>query len=158
MLNKNYALIKDGFVVNTVVWDGQGEIFSDFSTVEITDSFQASIDDAYVNGVLYAKPRDGYDYTFSSAALTWTITAESAKRKSAAAAAGNLVTAQSEYDRASIKITALQQQIDDEDYSDIDTAATVAQTKATWTTYRKALRAYIAGGDGSVSLPATTAV
>lgn len=153
MSDKNYALIKDGFVVNIAVWNGEGDIFADFTTVEITNTFAAAIGDAYIDGVLYAKPRDGYEYTFSSDSLKWTMTADGTAKKAAADAAVNLETAQSEYDRASEKITALQQQIDDEDYSETDTAETVAAAKATWTTYRKALRAYIAAGDGTAALP-----
>lgn len=154
MSDKNYALIKDGFVVNIVVWTGEGDIFSDFTTVEITESFTAAIDDAYVNGTSYAKPRDGYEYTFSADSLAWVITKEGTTEKAAAEAAGNLVIAKSEYESASEKITALQQQIDDEDYSESDTAEAVAEVKASWTTYRKALRAYIATGNGSATLPA----
>lgn len=30
-----YALIKDGLVVNTVVWDGEGDIFECYETVKI---------------------------------------------------------------------------------------------------------------------------
>lgn len=30
-----YALIKDGQVVNTVLWDGEGDIFEDYETVKI---------------------------------------------------------------------------------------------------------------------------
>lgn len=152
-MESNYAIIKDGFVVNTVVWDGDGDIFSDVTAVEITDDFNASVGDAYVNSALYARPRDGYEYIFSADNLKWTVTAEGAEAKAEAVAAANLETSQSEYDRASDKITALQQQIDDEDYSGTDTAATVAADKATWVTYRKALRAYIAAGDGGALLP-----
>lgn len=153
MSDKNYALIEGGVVVNIAVWNGEGDIFSDFTAVEITDTFAAAIGDAYINGVLYANPRDGYEYTFSTDMLKWTITSEGAAAKAAAVAAANLETAQSEYNRASDKITALQQQIDDEDYSGADTAATVAADKATWVTYRKALRAYIAAEDGGALLP-----
>ena len=153
MSDKNFALIEGGFVVNIAVWNGEGGIFSDFTTVEITDTFAAAIGDAYIDGVLYAKPRDGYEYTFSSDSLKWTITADGAVAKTAASAAANLEMAQSEYDRASDKITAFQQQIDDEDYSESDTAEKVVAAKVTWTTYRKALRAYIAAGDGTVTLP-----
>lgn len=153
MSDKNFALIEGGFVVNIAVWNGEGDIFSEFTTVEITDTFAAAIGDAYVNGTLYAKPRDGYEYTFLSDSLRWTITADGAAKKATAAATVSLETAQSEYDRASDKITALQQQIDDDDYSETDTAETVAATKVTWTNYRKALRAYIGVADGTAALP-----
>lgn len=148
-----YAIIKDGFVINMVVWDGEGDVFSGVTPIEITGNFIASIGDAYINGVIYVKPRDGYEYTFSSDTLEWAITSEGAAAKIVAVAAANLETAQSEYDLASEKITALQQQIEDDDYSETDTAETVAATKVTWTTYRKALRAYIAVYDGTAALP-----
>lgn len=32
-----YALIKDGSVVNTVVWDGDGDIFGDFIAINIDE-------------------------------------------------------------------------------------------------------------------------
>lgn len=66
----------------------------------------------------------------------------------------NLQTAQDEYDSASEHITALQQRMDDDDYDDTNTEESVKALKATWTTYRKALRAYISSADGTKSLPA----
>ncbi|QIX98189.1 hypothetical protein [Cedecea sp. FDAARGOS_727] len=33
-----YALITDGIVVNTVIWDGQGHIFDDYEIVKIDDA------------------------------------------------------------------------------------------------------------------------
>lgn len=32
-----YALIKDGVVVNAVVWNGEGDLFSEYETYEIKD-------------------------------------------------------------------------------------------------------------------------
>lgn len=32
-----YALIKDGVVENIIVWDGTGNIFNDYTTVNIDD-------------------------------------------------------------------------------------------------------------------------
>ena len=32
----NYALVKNGVVENIVVWDGTGDIFDDYITVNIT--------------------------------------------------------------------------------------------------------------------------
>ena len=126
-----------------------GDIFSDFITVKITDNFAVAMGEAYVNGVLYAKPRDGYEYTFPNN----TRSPRRAQRRKNGAGGANLETAHSEYGRASDKITALQQQIDDDDYSETDTAETVAATKVTWTNYRKALRAYIGVADGTAALP-----
>ncbi|WP_158781577.1 hypothetical protein [Pantoea sp. BAV 3049] len=149
----NYALIKEGFVLNIVVWDGEGDIFEDYTTVEMSDDFPAQIGDAYINGTLYPKPRDGYDYTFDAEKLEWIITADSAKQQAVDHAQEQLRTAQSEYDRASSKIDALQDQIEDEDYSETETEEAVKAAKTTWTTYRKALRAYIAAADGTKTLP-----
>ncbi len=33
----NYALVKNGVVENVVVWDGTGDIFDDYITVNIDD-------------------------------------------------------------------------------------------------------------------------
>lgn len=149
----SYALFKDGFVSNVVVWDGQGNIFDSFSPVEIKDSFMPDIGDAYVGSVLYPMPRDGYEYTFNSDSLEWEITTEGEEDKQRLLALQNIATAQAEYNRASDKITALQQQIDDEDYSGGDTATSIAADKATWVSYRKALRGYIATANGGAILP-----
>lgn len=43
--------------------------------------------------------------------------------------------------------------MDDDDYNDANTEESVKAQKATWTIYRKALRAYIAAADGTKSLP-----
>lgn len=45
----NYALIKNGIVENVVVWDGDGDIFSEYEVVEI-DGVQAGIGWGYDNG------------------------------------------------------------------------------------------------------------
>lgn len=67
-------------------------------------------------------------------------------------AAENISTAQSEYERASEHITALNEQIEDADYAGT-TENEVETELATWTDYRKQLRAYIKAGDGSQELP-----
>ena len=132
-----------------------GDIFSDFITVKITDNFAVVMGDAYVNGVLYAKPRDGYEYTFPNN----TRSPRRAQRRKNGAGGANLETAHSEYGRASDKITALQQQIDDDNYSETETETETetadkdAAAKAIWTTYRKVLRAYIAADAGTAALP-----
>lgn len=36
----SYALIKDGVVVNAVVWDGKGDLFPEYETYEIQDGDQ----------------------------------------------------------------------------------------------------------------------
>lgn len=126
-----------------------GDIFSDFITVKTTDNFVVAMGDAYVNDVLYAKPRDGYEYTFPNN----TRSPRRAQRRKNGAGGANLETAHSEYGRASDKITALQQQIDDDNYSETETAEKDAAAKAIWTTYRKVLRAYIAADAGTAALP-----
>lgn len=79
-----YALIKDDFVANIVVWDGQGDaniIFPGYAPLELTDKFQARIGDAYIKGTLIPYPGDGYQYTFDEPTSTWIITDESKKKK-----------------------------------------------------------------------------
>ncbi|MBV6817801.1 flagellar export protein FliJ [Rahnella sp. PD12R] len=138
----SYALIKDGVVENTVAWDGTGDIFDDFITYEMKEGD--------IVGIGYSASQDS-NGNWAFAAPVIVVTPEEQ-------AAINLQKAQSEYDRASAKITALQQQIDDEDYSGTDTEASVAATKSIWTNYRKALRTYITAGKGSLDLPAMPAI
>ncbi|EOS94765.1 hypothetical protein LU631_02820 [Erwinia tracheiphila] len=153
MYENAWALVKNGYVVNTVVWAADDGGFSEFLTVQFTEKVQPNIGDAYIDGVLYPKPRDRYDYTFDTEKLVWNLTADSASKKAKDDAASQLLMAQEEYNRASDKITALQQRMDDDDYDDTNTEDTVKAQKATWTTYRKALRAYISAADGTKSLP-----
>ena len=135
-MNNGYALIKNGVVEQVVVWDGQGDLFSDFTTYALPDGAIAG--PGYI-----ASEKDGY-YEFSAPVIV---------KSSAQIAAEKKLIANSEYDRASSKITALQQQIDDEDYSTPDVEASLKNNKALWTNYRKSLRAYINDSDGSYPLP-----
>lgn len=150
-----YAYIRNGFIENMIEWDGKTEYNpgSDVTLIEITKDFSPQQGDAYLNGVLYPRPDYKYDYTFDTEKMVWNITSESATQKDKDDAVSNLGTAQAEYDRASEQITALQQRMDDEDYDDSNTEESVKAEKSTWTTYRKALRAYIAAGDGTNPLP-----
>lgn len=50
----NYALVKNGVVENVVVWDGTGDIFDDYITVNI-DDISAGIDWTY-DGEAFARP------------------------------------------------------------------------------------------------------
>lgn len=154
----DYAVIKDGFVVNTVIWDGEGDIFADYTTVEITKDFLAQIGDAYFNDTPYPKPRDGYDYAFDAEKLQWIITSDSTKQQAADNSREKLRNAQSEYDRASEQITALQQRIQDEDYDATNTESAVAEAKTAWTKYRKALRSFMSAADGTRALPSAPGV
>lgn len=67
-------------------------------------------------------------------------------------AADNMATARTEYDRATANIVALNEQIEDEDYTGTSEAM-VKNNLISWTDYRKQLRAYIKAGDGSQTLP-----
>jgi hypothetical protein len=44
---KRYALVKDGVVENLVSWNGEGELFSEFVTVELNDDSVASVGWSY---------------------------------------------------------------------------------------------------------------
>ena len=78
-----YALIESGFVVNIIVWDGSGEVFSGSETLELSDTIIARIGDAVVSGVVYQKPSDGYEYTFNDTTLAWELTTTGQTAKTA---------------------------------------------------------------------------
>lgn len=123
----NYALIKNSIVANTVVCESDDvaiELFQDFTVINITGS-DAGIGWSY----------DGENFTASETVQT-----------SEELAAENLAKAQSEYEAASAKIIALNEQIADEDYTDT-TEEMVKTELAKWTDYRKQLRAYIKASD-----------
>lgn len=50
----NYALIKNGIVENVVIWDGYGDIFDDYITVNI-DDISAGIGWSY-DGEVFTPP------------------------------------------------------------------------------------------------------
>lgn len=125
----NYALIKNCIVINTVVCESDEsahELFHDFTVVNITES-AAGIGWSY----------DGNNFTAPEAVQT-----------PEEQAAANLAKAQSEYEIASAKIIALNEQIADEDYADTTEDAVNAELEK-WTGYRKQLRAYIKAADFS---------
>ncbi|MGC0901027.1 hypothetical protein WKG98_14270 [Pantoea agglomerans] len=131
-----YALIKDGVVVNAVLWDGEGDLFQEFDTYEIGDGETV--------GPGYSAKKDSKGkWTFSAPVIE--ISPEEQANK-------NIQDALSSYDRASVKITSFNEVVEDEDYSS-SSEEDVRAELATWTSYRKALRAYIAKGDGKVALP-----
>lgn len=79
-----YALIKDGFVGNIVVWDGQGDasvIFEGFTVIEVNEKFTARIGDGYIDGKLIPYPSDGYEYNFDKENSSWIITDEGSMKK-----------------------------------------------------------------------------
>lgn len=67
-------------------------------------------------------------------------------------AAANMAKAAAEYERATVNIGALDEQIEDADYAGTSEEA-VKEDLASWTDYRKQLRAYIKAGDGCQQLP-----
>nr|WP_310616921.1 hypothetical protein [Pantoea cypripedii] len=133
----NYALIKNGNVENVVVWDGEGTLFDDYSICEIKDG--------EIVGPGFSADQDSSG--------NWEFTAPVVVVTPEEQALINLQKAQTEYGRASDKITALNQQIEDEDFTGT-TEDAVKSSLSGWTTYRKALRAYNAAADGSAALPA----
>jgi len=132
----DYAIIKDGVVKNVIVWDGKGDLFSEYSTYEIKKGQQ-------VGPGFSAEQNSSGHWEFKAPVIV--ITPEEQ-------AALNLQLAQSEYVRASAKITALNERIEDEDYSGTTEAAVKAELTL-WTTYRKALRAYSSAADGDAAFP-----
>ncbi|MEN4735797.1 hypothetical protein [Pantoea agglomerans] len=132
-----YALIKDGVVVNAVVWNGEGDLFSEYETYEIKEGDQVG------PGFTAEKDKKG----------NWIFTAPVIVLTDAQKAEINLRTAQAEYDLASAQITSINQRIEDEDYSEDYTEASITSSKVAWTNYRKALRSYIVKGDGAAELP-----
>ncbi|HAV1716392.1 TPA: tail fiber assembly protein [Enterobacter hormaechei subsp. steigerwaltii] len=51
----NFALISDGLVVNIAVWDGTGDLFSDYQTVNL-DEINAGIGWSYSDGQFSPPP------------------------------------------------------------------------------------------------------
>lgn len=139
----NYALIKDGVVFNMIIWDGPEESPIDFG-----------------EGVTYALIPDddgnipGQGWLFENDKFVCPpLTDEEKEEKDQEEKRMRLENSQAEYDRASSRITAINQQLDDEDYSDGETEDSLTAEKSTWTAYRVKLRAYIKAADGSKELP-----
>ncbi|WP_312584966.1 hypothetical protein [Atlantibacter sp.] len=132
----NFALIKNGVVINTVSCESEklaNELFSTELIVVNIDGLSAGIGWVY-DGALFAPP----------------LIVKSQEE----IAAENMMMAHSEYDRGSATINELNDQIDDEDFTGT-TEDAVKSELAAWTEYRKQLRAYIKAGDGGQTLPTT---
>lgn len=84
-----YAIIKDNAVVNMVMWDGEGDLFSEFATLEVSDTDSVRIGDAVVKGTVYPKPDDGFEYVFDGDKLVWSLTEAGEKEKTQAAVIEN---------------------------------------------------------------------
>ncbi|HEP1897665.1 TPA: hypothetical protein VCC33_003497 [Kluyvera cryocrescens] len=130
-MNNVYAVVENGVVINIVVWDGQSE-WQPVTGEAVSCPAQVGI------GWLY----DGSNFSQPP-------TPEQTPEELAAA---NMATAASEYERATVAIGALNEQIEDADYEGT-TEEEVKEELDAWTDYRKQLRAYIKAGDGSQTLP-----
>ncbi|HCP5374678.1 TPA: hypothetical protein OEH38_002574 [Escherichia coli] len=130
-MNNVYAVVENGVVINIVVWDGQSE-WQPVTGEAVSCPAQVGI------GWLY----DGSNFSQPP-------TPEQTPEELAAA---NMATAASEYERATVAIGALNEQIEDADYEGT-TEEEVKEELDAWTDYRKQLRAYIKAGDGSHTLP-----
>lgn len=78
---KTFAIIKNSFVENIVVWDGEGDFFPDAEVMEVKDGDLTGIGDAVVDGKVYARPGDGYEYQFDTTSLKWNLTEEGQQQK-----------------------------------------------------------------------------
>lgn len=101
-----YAIVVNGRVTNIVQWDGTGNVFESNTVIELTDSVTANIGDAVASGVIYAKPTDGFEYTFNDTSLSWELTAagQSAKTSAEIAAATTTKTALLESAQSTISL------------------------------------------------------
>ncbi|HHT0511369.1 TPA: hypothetical protein ACTW9A_001209 [Raoultella planticola] len=132
----DYALIRNGTVDNVVVWDGEGELFGDYTTCKINTG--------EVVGPGFLAEQDGGG--------NWIFTAPSVVISAEEQAKLNLQAAQAEYARATTKITSLNERVEDGDYAGTSEDVVKALLSG-WVRYRKALRAYISAADGGIELP-----
>ncbi|EHG6164148.1 hypothetical protein ACNDTH_000348 [Escherichia coli] len=51
----NYALIKDGIVVNIVIWNGESDLFREYTTINV-DNIDVGIGWSYAEGQFTAPP------------------------------------------------------------------------------------------------------
>lgn len=131
-----YALIKDGVVENVVVWDGSEGLFDDYTTHELSETEIAG---------------PGFSAKLDSK-KKWVFTPPVVNTSPEEQSEINLLNAQSSYEVASSKIKSLNEQIEDDDYSN-SSEDKVKGLLSSWTSYRKALRAYISSSDGTQPLP-----
>ncbi|MEE9653898.1 hypothetical protein V4836_06960 [Kluyvera ascorbata] len=122
-----YAVVDNGNVINIVEWDGVTE-WKPNSGYPIQINDDVGIGWSYENNVFTAPPSEKN-------------TPEQ-----------NLINARTQCDLASLKISEFRDMIDDNDFSQM-TSDEVNAELASWTEYRKALRKYIADGDGSADFP-----
>lgn len=134
-MNNIYAVVENGVVINIVVWDGKSE-------------WQPVTGEA-----VQCPSQVGIGWFYDGSNFSQPPTPEQTPEELASA---NMAKAASEYERASVAIVALNEQIEDADY-DGTTEEEVKAELAAWTDYRKQLRAYIKAGDGNQQLPSAPA-
>ena len=127
-----YAVVENRTVVNVIVWDGIDLDFGDDIEAIRISAGAADIGWLYTDGKFTAPPPPE-------------LSEEELAQK-------NMTLAQTEYNVATAKITALNEQIEDADYAGT-TEDEVRSALTAWKDYRKQLRAYIKVGDGRDSLP-----
>ena len=128
-----YAVVASGVVINMVAWNGLDDWMPDIGEPVLAPD-GVSKGWSYADGIFTAPPSP--ELTLEEVATA------------------NLFTAQSEYDRATEQITALNGQIEDADYAGTSEEA-VHEMLTLWTGYRKQLRAYIKADDGNQLLPSS---
>lgn len=130
-MSNTYAVIENGTVVNVVLWDGESDWSPDIG-IAVPAGDDVGIGWSYKKGKFTPPPSPP-------------LTPESI-------AAKNMAMAQAAYNLATAKITALNEQIADDDYTGT-TEDEVNSELISWTDYRKNLRAYLKTSDGSKDLP-----
>lgn len=128
-MSKIYAVVVNGVVTNITLWNGTDE-WPESGRAILTET-DTGIGWRYDNGV---------------------FTAPVIEKTADELARDNMATARSEYDGASVKITAFNERIADEDWGDT-TESVIRANLSAWTAYRKSLRAYISAADWTQWLP-----
>ncbi|EFI8233618.1 TPA: hypothetical protein IEP67_004892 [Escherichia coli] len=128
--------------------------------IDVTDAEHSKLLDAINDGYhVYAdltlsddfRPNQFYEWNEES--KKWDVPDEYRAAFEQFNAQSNLLTAETEYDRATDIISALTEQLDDEDFYEEETQESVTTAKINWVNYRKLLRAYINDKNGVADLP-----
>lgn len=142
-MSKTFAVIENEVVVNVILWDGKTAIGfgGNQSHIQIAQS-----------GVGSSAPLPGIGWSYKKGKFTPPPIPEPSPDE---ISARNLATAQAGYGAATLAITALNEQIEDADYTGT-TETAVKFALSEWIAYRVSLRAYIRAGDGSIAPPSST--
>lgn len=137
-----YAVVLDGLVINTIVWDGESPIGQGGNQLLVKISSVGGS-----GGSLVTTPGRGWTY------LDGEFSPPPPEEPSPEEiSAQSIFTASREYDSATANIQSITEQIEDADYTGTTEGELKAKLSA-WTDYRKLLRAYLKAGDGSKELP-----